>query len=236
MKSQIITLCGSARFEREFHLWNKVLTLSGHTVFSLGCFPSIAGGKDWCSLFRQAEGQLHSDPLKKRLDMVHKLKIQRSDAILVLNRNGYVSESTLSEVYFARLVGCDLYAIETWDANAERPGLMLSTTSWPNALNLLPPPSSGTLHHQLIAMLKGPPTAESFGPSSDDMGDIDADDMGDIDANDMGDIDADDILRLKEDAEFIRQFLMNDVPEPKTPADHCAHMRMAAVARRLEGL
>ena len=144
MKSQIITLCGSARFEREFHLWNKVLTLSGHAVFSLGCFPSIEGGKDW-----------YSDPMKKRLDMVHKLKIQQSDAILVLNRNGYVDESTLSEVEFARLEGCELYAIETWDDNAERPGLMLSTTSWPNVLNLLPPPSPGTLHHQLIAMLKG---------------------------------------------------------------------------------
>ena len=50
MKSLTITLCGSARFEAEFHKWNKALTLSGHTVFSLGCFPSIEGTSLlWCS-------------------------------------------------------------------------------------------------------------------------------------------------------------------------------------------
>jgi len=100
MKSQTITLCGSARFEKHFHAWNKILTLSGHTVFSLGCFPSVEGDKDW-----------YTDAQKALLDQVHKVKILRSDAILVLNVGGYIGNSTFSEMQFAKLLDKEIYAI-----------------------------------------------------------------------------------------------------------------------------
>lgn len=104
MKSQTVTLCGSARFESHFHLWNKLLTLSGHTVFGLGCYPSIEGSKDW-----------YSPEEKDTLDTVHKLKISRSDAIVVLNVDGYIGESTLSEIRFAALFGTRIHMLEAWD-------------------------------------------------------------------------------------------------------------------------
>lgn len=55
----IITLCGSARFEQDFHEWNERLTLAGHCVFSLAVFPSIKGGeKNW-----------YTDEVKQTLDL-----------------------------------------------------------------------------------------------------------------------------------------------------------------------
>lgn len=93
----IITLCGSARFEAAFHHWNEVLTLQGHTVFSLSVFPSTKGKKNW-----------YDTATKIKLDAAHKRKIVASDAIFVIT-NGinskdrpYIGTSTKSEIDFAR--------------------------------------------------------------------------------------------------------------------------------------
>lgn len=100
----IITLCGSARFEKLFHLWNEVLTLSGHTVFGLSVYPSLKKGtKNW-----------YSDEEKELLDAAHRRKIDASDAILVINHFAYVGESTLKEIKYARRTGKRLYALESW--------------------------------------------------------------------------------------------------------------------------
>jgi hypothetical protein len=101
MEGRVLTLCGSARFEELYILWNRKLTLSGHTVFSLGAFPSQSGGKDW-----------YTAAQKERLDQVHKVKIMRSEAIVVLSEEGYVGDSTRSEIEFAILLGKKLYARE----------------------------------------------------------------------------------------------------------------------------
>lgn len=100
----IITLCGSARFEPYFKVWNEVLTLAGHVVFSLSVYPSDKQGvKTWYS---QAE--------KEILDKAHFLKIDASDAILVINRYGYIGASTLNEVSYAMMNGKTVYALESW--------------------------------------------------------------------------------------------------------------------------
>ena len=90
----IITLCGSARFEDKFKYWNKVLTLAGHTVFSLAVYPSDEGGKDWYS----AEEKL-------ALDRAHIQKIDASEAILIINSGAYIGESTQREVDHAIRIG-----------------------------------------------------------------------------------------------------------------------------------
>lgn len=88
----IITLCGSARFERHFHKWNELLSLSGHQVFSIAVYPSQKEGvKNW-----------YSDEQKEILDQVHKMKIEASDGIFVINAEGYIGQSTLSELSYAR--------------------------------------------------------------------------------------------------------------------------------------
>lgn len=100
----IITLCGSARFEDWFHAWNEALSLSGHCVFGLGCYPSWKRGeKNW-----------YTEEEKTILDAVHKGKISSSHAIFVLNAFAYLGESTLSEIAFAREKRKDVYFLESW--------------------------------------------------------------------------------------------------------------------------
>lgn len=100
----IITLCGSARFEKEFHAWNEVLTLSGHAVFGLAVYPSLKkDNKDWYT---------HREKIE--LDNAHLKKIRASDAILVINKFAYIGESTLNEIEFAKNCKKKLYALESW--------------------------------------------------------------------------------------------------------------------------
>ncbi len=88
----IITLCGSARFEPQFKEWNKKLGLLGHVPFSLCCYPSDEGSKNW-----------YSPEQKDMLDLVHLKKIDVSDAILVLNVDNYIGDSTRREISWARM-------------------------------------------------------------------------------------------------------------------------------------
>jgi hypothetical protein len=101
---QIITLCGSARFERLFKAWNEALTMAGHTVFGLTAYPSDkAGVKQW-----------YSDEQKAALDAAHFRKIEASDAIFVINRNAYIGHSTMNEIEHARKHGKAIYFLESW--------------------------------------------------------------------------------------------------------------------------
>lgn len=101
MTSQTITLCGSAKFEEDFHFWNKILTLAGHAVFGFGAWPSIEGSKTW-----------YSDGEKELLDQVHLLKIEKSDAILVLNKDRYIGKSTRREISWATLKHKNIFYLE----------------------------------------------------------------------------------------------------------------------------
>jgi hypothetical protein len=101
----IITLCGSARFEREFHHWNEILTFDGHTVFSLSVLPSFKGDKNW-----------YTPDQKIALDEAHKRKIASSDAIFVIDRpltgggeEPYVGDSTRSEIAYAVTLGKKIF-------------------------------------------------------------------------------------------------------------------------------
>lgn len=99
-----ITLCGSARFEEYFKFWNEMLSLYGHTVYTLSVYPSQKeSGKDW-----------YSEEEKKTLDRVHLDKIRNSDAILVINPFAYIGESTLKEIEFAEATGKKIFCLESW--------------------------------------------------------------------------------------------------------------------------
>lgn len=94
----IITLCGSTKFKNEFEEVNKHLTMAGMVVISVGVFG-------------------HSDPtlgeelkvLKPQLDAIHKQKIDMADAIFVINVNGYIGESTKSEIEYAKEQGKKIF-------------------------------------------------------------------------------------------------------------------------------
>lgn len=86
-----ITLCGSARFEKEFKEWNAKLTLAGYVVYSLATYPSDHGeNKNW-----------YTTDQKAMLDIMHLAKIDNSDAIAVLDVKDYIGESTRREVLYA---------------------------------------------------------------------------------------------------------------------------------------
>lgn len=90
-RRRVITLCGSTRYWDAFIQANTELTLEGNVVFSVAT-PSYGGG--------------HVTPEQKMaLDSVHREKIRLSDEIFVLNVDGYIGESTRSEIEFARSLG-----------------------------------------------------------------------------------------------------------------------------------
>jgi len=94
-----ITLCGSAKFEKLWHDWNEKLTLAGHTVYSLAVYPSSKeGNKNW-----------YSEEAKTTLDLIHLDKILNSEAIVVINQNGYIGPSTKREIEWARIQGKKVY-------------------------------------------------------------------------------------------------------------------------------
>ena len=92
-KYKVITLCGSTRFKEEFIKAQKDLTLQGNIVISVGLFGHSGDNEVW------------TDDTKEMLDDMHKRKIDMADEIFVINVNGYVGESTKSEIEYAKRNG-----------------------------------------------------------------------------------------------------------------------------------
>ena len=94
-KYKVITLCGSTWFKDEFLKVQKQLTLEGNIVISVGWFGDADG---------EVENVITPD-IKVMLDDIHKRKIDMSDEIYVINRNGYIGESTKGEIEYAIKTG-----------------------------------------------------------------------------------------------------------------------------------
>lgn len=84
----IITICGSTRFKNEIMEAAKNLTLDDHIVL----MPTI---------FEHADNVELTQEQKIRLDNLHKMKINMSDAVFVVNVDGYIGESTYGEIDWA---------------------------------------------------------------------------------------------------------------------------------------
>ena len=92
----IITICGSTRFKDEMFEAAKKLTLEDHIVL----MPTI---------FEHADNEELTVEQKIRLDNLHKQKINMSDAIFVVNVDGYIGESTFGEIDWAARNKKELY-------------------------------------------------------------------------------------------------------------------------------
>ena len=92
----VITLCGSTRFKDEFMKAQKDLTLKGYIVISVGLFGHSGDSEVWENM---DEGTLTKT--KEMLDDMHKRKIDMADEIFVINVDGYIGESTKSEIEYA---------------------------------------------------------------------------------------------------------------------------------------
>lgn len=99
-KPKVITLCGSTKFKEDFERVNRELTLQGFIVLSVGCF------------IHQDDDILLPESAKPALDNLHKRKIDMSDAIYVINKGGYIGESTRSEIIYAHNHEKTIYYME----------------------------------------------------------------------------------------------------------------------------
>ena len=99
-KPKIITLCGSTKFKDEFMRVQKELTLLGYLVISVGCFGHSGDDKVW------------TEGTKEMLDEIHKAKIDLADEIFVINVNGYIGESTRSEIEWATALKKKIHYLE----------------------------------------------------------------------------------------------------------------------------
>lgn len=99
-KYKVITLCGSTRFKEQFMEAQKRLTLAGYIVISVGLFGHAGDQEVWDGM---DEGTLSKT--KKMLDDMHKRKIDMADEIYVINVDGYIGDSTRSEIQYAEAHG-----------------------------------------------------------------------------------------------------------------------------------
>ena len=95
----IITLCGSTRFKNEYEEVAKKLALDGHCVLSV-------------NMYSHADNIELTQEQKIQLDNAHKQKISISDAIFVINKDGYIGESTFSEIDWAQRMKKEIYFLE----------------------------------------------------------------------------------------------------------------------------
>lgn len=99
-----ITLCGSARFEKNFKWANEKLTLAGHTVYSLAVYMS-----DKPAPVDGVAHEWYTPHEKEILDLIHLSKILNSDAIFVINDDGYIGPSTKREINWAVILDKPVY-------------------------------------------------------------------------------------------------------------------------------
>ena len=83
---KIITLCGSSKFKEDFLREQKKLTLEGNIVLSVAFFDGDI---------------ILSEEQKEMIGDMHKRKIDLSDEIFVINKDGYIGSNTKSEIDYA---------------------------------------------------------------------------------------------------------------------------------------
>lgn len=95
-RPRIICLCGSTRFGEAFRKAQLDETLKGKIVLTIGC-----NMKSDTEIFgNMPESELTE--IKNKLDELHKRKIDLADEVLILNVDGYIGESTRSELEYAK--------------------------------------------------------------------------------------------------------------------------------------
>jgi len=94
---KIITLCGSMRFSKEMMDIATKLELEGNVVIQ-------------CVYFQNNEKLTDYDI--QLLSKLHYKKIEISDAIYVVNINGYIGDATKQEIEYARTLNKEILSLE----------------------------------------------------------------------------------------------------------------------------
>ena len=91
---KVITLCGSLKFQKEMMIIAEKKSLEGHCILT-PVYPIIEN-------IGRTEEQLI------KLKDAHFKKIELSDAILVVNVNNYIGNSTNLEIEYAKKLGKEI--------------------------------------------------------------------------------------------------------------------------------
>lgn len=93
---KIITICGSMKFVREMMEISEKIELQGNVVL----MPIYNPSRPNKEAFTNEEILI--------LDEMHRERIKLSDAILVVNIDGYIGNSTSKEIEFAKLLNKEI--------------------------------------------------------------------------------------------------------------------------------
>ncbi|MDF2588497.1 MAG: hypothetical protein K0S41_2338 [Anaerocolumna sp.] len=98
MKKKVVTICGSVRF------WSKIQEMSERLELEnkyavIGIIPHVMD-RDFTEYEKDLLGELH------------KIKIDLSDAIFVVNVDGYIGESVKNEIEYAKQKGKEIIYLE----------------------------------------------------------------------------------------------------------------------------
>lgn len=109
-RPEVVCLCGSTRFYKEFQIANYELTMEGAIVLSVGFYPHSQEHHETVGI----AGTECPESKKAELDELHLRKIDLADRVKVLNPGGYVGESTAREILYARRTGKPVsYMVDT---------------------------------------------------------------------------------------------------------------------------
>ena len=94
-KYKVITLCGSTRFKNTFLEVERLLSYKEYIVISVGIYQHT-----------DIEDRNRMTPtIKEMQDDMHKCKIDMSDEIYVIDVDGYIGDSTRSQIEYAKACG-----------------------------------------------------------------------------------------------------------------------------------
>ena len=105
-RPKIVCLCGSTKFKQDFIEANFRFTMKGYIVLTVGWFSHTDG-----LIFTPSPEE------KKSLDELHKRKIDLADEVFVINKGGYIGESTRSEINYAIALGKPIEYLESIEAH-----------------------------------------------------------------------------------------------------------------------
>ena len=91
---KVITLCGSMKFQKEMMITAEKLALEGNCVLT--------------PVYSVLDNYEKTDELKQ----AHFKRIELSDAILVINKDGYIGNSTKLEIEYAKKLNKEVMYLE----------------------------------------------------------------------------------------------------------------------------
>lgn len=95
----IVTMCGSTKFKEDYLRCIEELTYHGALVL-------------FCPIFHHADGIKIPEDKVQMLRDIHMQRIRMCKAILVVNKDGYIGNSTKEEIEYATSLGKDVWYME----------------------------------------------------------------------------------------------------------------------------